>query len=100
MVTNSVYMLCDREMAFSLFMGHAAQWWSHDRVRVYEPPRYLEVDLRPNSDETPRMVRVTFEEEIPGTRITLQDDAPQTRNTASLWQERLHALNQDLGAAS
>ncbi len=100
MVTKSVYLMCDREMAFSLFMGHAAQWWSHDRVRVYEPPRHLEVDLSRAGDAAPRMVRVTFKEEVPGTRITVRDNSPQSDNTASLWEERLRGLSDDLGAAS
>ncbi len=100
MITSSVYMMCDREMAFSLFMGHAVQWWSHDRVRVYEPPRYLEVDLSHGNDEPPRMVRVSFDEEVPGTRVTLQDESPHAHNSATLWDARLRDLNNDLGGAS
>lgn len=93
-------MLCDPAMAFSLFMGDAAEWWSHDRVRVYEPPRYLEVDSRSQHDDVSSIVRVTFTEEIPGTRVTLRDESREAHNNAPLWQDRLRKLCDDLGAPS
>jgi len=100
MVTQSTYMLCDPAMAFSLFLGSAAEWWSHDRVRVNEPPRYLEVDLRGEQDDGPSKVSITFTEEVPGTLVTVRDESAEADNNAPLWEGRLRRLSDDLGAAS